>query len=294
MTIDRVRIVQISDPHVGWRGDSTGREGNEWSRLDAALNQARALRADTVLLSGDLIDRTATIGYATLGARLEEFRRTSGIPVVPLMGNHDRLHPFLDGLAPLLAGAERRTPETADHHRVVGGLQLVALDSTVPGEAYGSLQPEQLGWLHEVVQRAGPLGTCISLHHPPVRSPMPQLHYVMLADRHALAEAIEGAPVRIVLCGHYHHTSTAIWAGHLVWCAPALTYSQDLTVPATTVHGWPDPHLSVIDIDQTSVVCTTATVNQEGDQPALVTHLDPDDQRRRWDARARTHHGITS
>src|SRR5690625_2611891 len=112
-----MRIVQISDPHVGARRPANASEADDGSLHDAALDQAVAVSADAVLLSGDLIDRTATVGYDALAQRLEHFRQQSGIPVMPLMGNHDQLQPFLTGLTPLLESAERRISDSADHVR---------------------------------------------------------------------------------------------------------------------------------------------------------------------------------
>lgn len=282
MRATRVRIVQISDLHLGAHRAPEGLDGDDGTLLDAVLNQTVALKPDCVALSGDLLDRTAAKDYSALHARLEDFRHRSGIPVIPVMGNHDDLGPFLAGMAPLMDGAERRRPDSADHVRSIGGLQIVALDSAVPGEAFGALNEGQLRWLRNIAERPAPLGTCVVLHHPPVASPMPQLRYSALTGRESLADALAGRDIRVILCGHYHHASSAVLGDHLVWSAPALAYSQDVLAPTPTVRGWPSQQFSLIDIDRESAVCTAVLIPADDSRPTLDCRLDLEQKQRHW------------
>lgn len=285
MDTTSVRIVQLSDLHEGARRDGEGADATAGTALPALLEQAVALAPDLLVLSGDLIDRTAGTDYSALRDELVPFRERTGIPVMPVMGNHDDLPGFLQGLDALMDGAQRRAPGSADHARTVGGLQVVGLDTAVPGEAFGILDADQLRWLREVASRPAPLGTCVVLHHPPITSPMPQLRYSALAAPEHLADALADLDVPIILCGHYHHTSSAVWAGHLVWSAPAIAYAQDVGVPSPTIRGWADPHLSLIDIDRTGAVCTTVPVPDPDTRPVLDYPLDLEEKQRRWQQR---------
>lgn len=278
----RVRIVQISDLHLGALRAPEGLDGDDGTVLDAVLDQAVALKPDCVALSGDLLDRTAAKDYSALRSRLENFHLRTRIQVIPVMGNHDELAPFLAGMAPLMGGAERRRTDSADHVRSIGGLQIVALDSTVPGEAFGALNEDQLQWLRMLATRPAPLGTCVVMHHPPIMSPMPQLRYSGFIGRQGLADVLVGLDIRVMLCGHYHYASSSLWGGHLVWSAPALAYHQDVSAPTPTVRGWPNQQFSLIDIDRESAVCTAVLVPTDDSQPTLNGMLDLEQKQRHW------------
>src|SRR3546814_17269213 len=65
----------------------------------------------------------------------------------------------------------------------LGGLRLVALDSTVPGWHHGDVDAAQLAWLRGVLAEPAPLGTLLALHHPPLPTHIPFFDILELRDQ---------------------------------------------------------------------------------------------------------------
>ena len=119
----------------------------------------------------------------------------------------------------------------------LGGLRLIALDTTVPGWHHGDLVPEQLRWLRDQLSTPAPLGTLLALHHPPLPSHIPLFDILELRDQGRLAEAIAGTDVRGILAGHLHYSTSGTFAGVPVSVAAATCYTMNLARPGSSVNG---------------------------------------------------------
>lgn len=212
-------LVQISDPHLGatWAGADPA------AGLKAAVESIRGLRprADAVLLSGDLADHAADAEYE----QLLELLAPLELPLYAMAGNHDdrdalRRHFDVPGCggAPVQYGAN------------LGGLRLMVLDSTRPGQGSGELDRERLDWLDGELAADPDTPTVVALHHPPLVSGLPAMDNIGLAadDRHALGQVLERhRQVRRVLAGHVHRAILGDLGGCEVFAAPS-TYAQAL------------------------------------------------------------------
>ncbi len=214
-----VRLVQITDPHVG----------AEWAAADplgtlaAVLGAVRALpdRVDGLLVTGDLAAAGRDAEYAALASVLAE----CDLPLCVLPGNHDDR-----------AGLRRHFPvggdgEAGDAIQYVawfGALRVLMLDTTVPGQDAGALGALRLTWIEERL-RAGPEDpTLLAMHHPPVLSGIHDTDRYALAatDRAAVAEIVAAHPqVCGIIAGHVHRTMIAGVGGRPVLTAPS-TYCQ--------------------------------------------------------------------
>jgi 3',5'-cyclic AMP phosphodiesterase CpdA len=119
----------------------------------------------------------------------------------------------------------------------LGGLRLIALDSTVPGWHHGDLDAAQLSWLRAELAEPAPRGTILALHHPPLPSHIPFFDILELRDQRGLADAIAGTDVRAILAGHLHYSTSGTFAGVPVSVAAASCYTMDLARPADEVNG---------------------------------------------------------
>jgi 3',5'-cyclic AMP phosphodiesterase CpdA len=119
----------------------------------------------------------------------------------------------------------------------LGGLRLVALDSSVPGWHHGDLDDGQLTWLREVLADPAPLGTLLALHHPPLPSHIPFFDILELRHQNELAAVLEGTDVRAILAGHLHYSTSGTFAGIPVSVAAATCYTMNLQRPAESVNG---------------------------------------------------------
>ena len=139
-------------------------------------------------------------GVPAVRAIVEPVPDRLGVPVVYAAGNHDDREAFR---AHLLDEAPSREP--LDQVVRVGTLRIIVLDSTVPGQAHGSLRPGQLAWLRAELAEPVPAGTVLALHHPPLPSAAPLAASIPLLHREELGDAIAGPDVS--------------------WCSPATRTS---------------------------------------------------------------------
>jgi 3',5'-cyclic AMP phosphodiesterase CpdA len=259
------QLVQISDVHL--TVDGTLKQGvrprDNLLGVLATL-EARGIRPDVFVLSGDLTDAGDPSCYEDLAAIMAKAATESGAgsgagsgaDVLYLPGNHDNRDAFRRGLVPGAGSGMAGAPgDPVDQVRWRGGLRVIALDSTVPGQPHGELGDQSLAFLKSELATPAPDGTVVVLHHPPVPSPVQPLAAIALRDPARLREAIEGTDVRLVLAGHYHHEVAGTLGSVPVWVGPATSYRIDPTVP-DTFHGVPGTAVSRIDISEDGPVIT--------------------------------------
>ncbi|WP_424445522.1 phosphodiesterase [Microbacterium sp. CH-015] len=227
-------IVHISDTHLlagnrplGGRYDTAG---NLTATLAAV--ERTGIHPDAIVFTGDLTDLGEPDAYAALRAEVEPFAARLGAPVVWVAGNHDERPALREGL---LDAAPSSDPVTGVWD--LGGLRLVALDSTVPGWHHGDLDAAQLDWLRDVLATPAPLGTILALHHPPLPSHIPFFDILELQHQDELAAAIAGSDVRAILAGHLHYSTSGTFHGIPVSVASATCYTMNLQRPPQGVNG---------------------------------------------------------
>jgi 3',5'-cyclic AMP phosphodiesterase CpdA len=130
-------------------------------------------------------------------------------------------------------------PTAAPQDRVydVGGLRIIALDSTVPGYHHGDLEPAQLDWLRAELATPAPHGTLLALHHPPIPTPIELMAIIELDHQAELADDVRGTDVRGILAGHLHYSTTGTFAGIPVSVAAATCYTIDSSAEPGTLAG---------------------------------------------------------
>lgn len=230
----RRTLLHISDTHLLAGNPPLG------GRFDTAANLARTLvaaeatgiRPDAIVFTGDLTDLGEPEAYAALRAAVEPVAERLGAPVVWVAGNHDE-RPALRRDLLDLEPTEKPITGVWD----LGGLRLIALDTTVPGWHHGDIDSEQLEWLREVLSTPAPLGTLLAMHHPPLPSHVPLFDILELRDLGRLAEAIAGTDVRAILAGHLHYSTSGTFAGVPVSVAAATCYTMNLARAAADVNG---------------------------------------------------------
>ncbi|PVE79121.1 phosphodiesterase [Microbacterium testaceum] len=230
-------ILHLSDTHLlggdrllGDRFDTA-----RHLRRTLAAAEATGVRPDAVVFTGDLTDLGEPEAYRALRDAVEPWAARLGAPVVWVAGNHDERAALR---AHLLDSPATEEPVTSVHD--LGGLRLIALDSTVPGWHHGDLDAAQLDWLRAELAEPAPLGTILALHHPPLPTHIPFFDILELRDQAGLAEAIAGSDVRAILAGHLHYSTSGTFAGVPVSVASASCYTMDLARPADAVNGMDD------------------------------------------------------
>ncbi|WP_129837891.1 metallophosphoesterase [Streptomyces sp. RFCAC02] len=226
-------IVHFSDTHFTGGDKPLHGVADTRANLTAALQavEAAGITPDALVFTGDLADTADADAYDRLRRTVEPAAERIGAPVVWVMGNHDERGAFRAGLLDA-----DPTDEPYDTVHRFGGLRLIALDSTVPGEHYGEIVQEQLDWLADELATPAEGGTILALHHPPLAPTSDLLRLVDLRERERLAEVVAGSDVRMILGGHYHYASSGLFAGVPVAVAAATCYSTDILSPASSAH----------------------------------------------------------
>lgn len=239
-------VVQLSDFHIG----ADWADADPLAGLAAAVDTVNGLNPgpDVVLVTGDLADHAAEHEYEQVRAQLESL----DAPVHVLPGNHDERGALRGHFG--LPGTGSEPVRYAVRH---GPIQIVMLDTTVPGEDRGALDHDTLGWLASELAGAPRTPTLLALHHPPLLTGAPAWDRVALegSDQAALLELVRRHPqVQRVIGGHLHRAMLTSLGSCPVVVAPS-TYVQirlDLTAhtmaladePAGfVVHAWLDGRL---------------------------------------------------
>jgi 3',5'-cyclic AMP phosphodiesterase CpdA len=263
-------IVHISDTH--FLADQRPLHGA--IDTDATLTRALAqleesgIRPEALVFTGDIADLGEEDAYRRIRNIVEPAAARLGARVLWVMGNHDdraRVRTELLDEQPLT------DPVVASI--LLGGLRIIALDTTVPGYHHGELSDEQLGWLRAELEQAAPEGTLLALHHPPIPTTLPLMPILELQRQHELAEVIEGTDVRAILGGHLHYSTTSTFAGIPVSVAAATCYTMDVAGPRGALRGLGGGQsFSIVDVYDDRVVHSIIPI---GDYP-IVTSFDHD------------------
>ncbi|MGZ8745143.1 MAG: metallophosphoesterase [Nocardioides sp.] len=237
----RFTIAHLSDVHLL----SPGRKQYEAIVPEAGLMHVLErlsrlqLVPDALVFTGDLADKAEPAAYARLRELVEPLAAEMGAQVVWVMGNHDERAAYARGLFDRELGdlADVDVP-AQDAVYDVGGLRIVALDTSVPRYHHGELSDEQLSWLADVLSTPAEHGSIVALHHPPIPVPMvPQAAVIELHDMDRLAAVLDGSDVRAIIGGHYHYSTYSTFAGIPVSVASASCYTTDVAPKDRLISG---------------------------------------------------------
>jgi 3',5'-cyclic AMP phosphodiesterase CpdA len=218
-------IVHISDTH--FLADEKPLYGKV--DTDATLTQAlrqlenSGIRPEALVFTGDIADLGEHDAYRRIRSIVEPAAARLGARVLWVMGNHDDRARMRTDLLDEPALADPVVTSIR-----LGGLRVIALDTSVPGYHHGELAPEQLEWLRAELAEPAPEGTIVALHHPPIPTTIPLMPILELQRQGDLADVITGSDVRAILGGHLHYSTTSMFAGVPVSVAAATCYTMDV------------------------------------------------------------------
>jgi Icc protein len=227
---DPIRFLHLSDFHIGASHEHAVRAINTERATRELLAEASRRVPDPafVLVTGDLSDDGEAVGYQRVRDMLGQ-TFAAGTPVLVGLGNHDGRPGFRAGYLGETSGDAERPYYYA---AIVGGLRVVMLDSSIPAEVGGAIDPRQLAWLDDQLRVPAPLGTLVTIHHPPIRCPVARLNEIGLAGPDDLEAVLRDRGVLGVLAGHIHMPHAGAFAGTLCSVAPSAVYLIDPSSPA--------------------------------------------------------------
>jgi len=246
MSAKPVLIAQISDLHIKPPGAlAYGRvdTASALERCVAALN-AFTPKPDLVVISGDLADTPTAEEYEYLKRLLAPLK----LPFVGIPGNHDSRE-LMRAAFPRAAYA---FPTGALNQSVeIGGLDLVLLDSSVPGRPHGELDAPTLQWLAATLASSPDRPALLFLHHPPFKTGIWHMDHQYLLNAGELAAVVKRHPrAQLIAAGHIHRAILTMFAGIQSTICPAPNHAVDLDLaelrepsfkiepPAFHLHTW--------------------------------------------------------
>jgi 3',5'-cyclic AMP phosphodiesterase CpdA len=240
-----VRIAQISDLHIKSLGVlAYGRvdTAQALERCVAALNEFKP-RPDLVVISGDLADTPTAEEYEHLKRLLAPLE----LPFVGIPGNHDSRELMRAAFPRAYAFASGPLNQRIE----IGGLDLVLLDSSVPGKPHGDLDAATLQWLDATLVSSTDRPALLFLHHPPFQTGIWHMDRQNLLNAADLAPIVRRHPrVQLIATGHVHRATLAMFAGVPTTICPAPNHAVDLDLehlrepsfkvepPAFHLHNW--------------------------------------------------------
>ncbi len=278
MSAPDLTIIQLTDTHIRATGEKVHGVIDTLDNLITVLDRlvGSEQHVDAFIVSGDIADNGAPAAYRRLREALVPAAHALGAQVIYAMGNHDERAAFR---AVLLAPPASELEANVAHDAVyfVRGVRIIVLDSTTPGRHDGRLEPDQLGWLTDELSRPNALGTILVLHHPPIPSPVATVNLLRLQQAERLEAVLTGSDVRMILCGHAHHTGSGAIAGIPVWIGPAMSYRVDPVAPVGRHRGVVGFGFTRVDMIGSCVVATAveatpaSTVYDQPQQEMLDT-----------------------
>ncbi|MCO4846561.1 MAG: metallophosphoesterase [Yoonia sp.] len=198
------KIIVITDIHITSVGDAIiGLDPmvRFQTVLDAALTDHRD--ADMLILMGDLTHHGTIDQYQRLNDALAD----CPIPVIPMLGNHDRR----DAFYAVFADAPKDGGGFAQHHVDLDHHRIITLD-TLDGPPYptghhaGRLCADRLAWLQDRLDGAGDLIPLVFSHHPPFDTGIVGMDAIKLADGNQMLDLLATQTHAHLFCGHIHRT----------------------------------------------------------------------------------------
>ncbi|WP_206446420.1 metallophosphoesterase family protein [Agrococcus sp. KRD186] len=219
---------------------------------------------EAIVVTGDLIERGNEAAYPALAVAFDRLSAALGAPVLAVPGNHDTA--AVDALLGRAGAAVAPGSLTADRVVHVGQLRFALLDS-----ADGGLHPQQLDWLREQLAEPFGIGTVVTLHHPPLPSPLPSLAKQSLVQGEALMQLLSDTDARLVLAGHFHHPMWAVQAGVPISVGPSLVYQQVMDAVPGTVAGDGEAMFSLVHVTPSTV--SASSVRLASPAPLFTRHI---------------------
>jgi 3',5'-cyclic-AMP phosphodiesterase len=241
-----ILIAQISDLHIKPPGTlAYGRvdTARALERCVTALNAFRP-RPDFVVISGDLADTPVVDEYDDLKRLLASLE----LPFAAIPGNHDSR----ELLRAAFPGQRYASPMGALNQTIaIGDLDLMLLDSSVPGKPHGELEAPTLQWLETVLVASQDRPALLFVHHPPFHTGIWHMDRQNLLNADALGPIIRNHPrIQLIAAGHVHRATLTTFAGTAATICPAPNHMVDLDLgelrepsftiepPAFHLHAW--------------------------------------------------------
>ena len=240
-------LGQISDLHIKAPGKKCYGVVDTAGSLRRCIAHIQNLKQkpDAIVITGDLVDSGLPIDYA----HLRELLAPLSMPYYLIPGNHDER----DALRAAFPdhGYLRQHPDRIEYVIDEHELRIVALDTVVPRESGGRLDPASMLWLDRTLSTAPARPTMLLMHHPPFKTWIGHMDDVGLANPEILHPVVSRHPqVERILCGHLHRSIQTRFGGTIASTCPSPAHQVQLDLgpdapsrfvmepPGYQLHAW--------------------------------------------------------
>ncbi len=210
---ENLTFVHLTDLHLNAPGVVDDHlHSDTTATLQTILAQVQALRPSPafIIASGDLTNRGDVASYLELKRIFAE--AAIACPVIWAIGNHDTRPGFYEGML----GRSEDAMAPYFHDEVVAGIHVITLDTSIPGQTGGNIEPEQFAWLKERLDAHPEYRKLIVMHHGPgldEDDPSMEWESITYADTRRLRDLLKPYDVLGILSGHLHYDRVADWYG---------------------------------------------------------------------------------
>ena len=214
-----LKILQISDSHILQEPGDTllGIDTEYYFRQ--VLKHAYDLhqRFDLILATGDLAQAPSMEVYQRILQHLTAYRT----PTLCLPGNHDDYAQMQTVFQHDLV--------TCGKHALLGGWQILCLNSQKENSPVGNLSPGEISFLERQLNQQPHAPTLIALHHPCFATGCQWLDTMQLINSDSLLALLDQHnQVKAVTCGHIHQEMQVSHGGFSLYSAPATCFEFQL------------------------------------------------------------------
>jgi Icc protein len=198
------KMLFLSDLHISAPGE-TIIELSPSQRFAEALEAAITAHPDAaaLILLGDLTHHGTDAEYAELARLLAGVT----IPIIPMLGNHDRRDAFLRAFpdAPQTPTGHIQQWRDIAQHRVIS---LDSLDGPpfVDSHHSGQLCAKRRAFLEDALATRGGRHAVVCIHHPPFETGIVGMDRIALAEGAAFLDLLALHGRVHLICGHIHRT----------------------------------------------------------------------------------------
>lgn len=215
-------IAHLTDTHVVTADTDEPLFVDNNARLAAALSAVNVEdpAPDVLLMTGDLTNWGTDGEYA----ELTELLSVVSIPILAVPGNHDDR----DRTRLAFPDLPWADAEHASWITTVGGVRVIGLDSTTPGEPGACFDDDRAEWLALALAEPSDGPTVLALHHPPFATGIGWMDASGFVGLKRLEALLSERPVDRVLCGHFHRPIQSSIAGIPAQVGPSTVQHVEL------------------------------------------------------------------
>ncbi|WP_296430975.1 metallophosphoesterase [Yoonia sp.] len=198
------KLLCLSDIHICGPGETIiGLSPTK--RLETVLEAATTAHPDAaaLILLGDLTHHGTDVEYAELARILANI----AIPIVPMLGNHDRRDAFLRAFpkAPQMPSGHIQQVQDIGRHRII---TLDSLDGPPfeVGHHAGRICAARRAFLEHALDTRDGRQALVCIHHPPFETGIVGMDRIALADGPAFLDLLAQHGRVHLICGHIHRT----------------------------------------------------------------------------------------